>query len=88
MIGNAVLPDWFKVSLKIKSSTLLCSNIIFRDHVLSDWIQVITSSSSTELMYDPVSFLRDPELISFLLDTINWTKDTSLTLEPLFAQGL
>ncbi|XP_019864258.1 PREDICTED: DENN domain-containing protein 5B [Amphimedon queenslandica] len=90
------LPSYLSIVSKInglasigkEEKAMLFFLIGLRDHVLSDWIQIITSSSSTELMYDPVSFLRDPELISFLLDTINWTKDTSLTLEPLFAQGL
>lgn len=59
-----------------------------RDHHLSTWIQMLALSSSTHTLYEPTSFLRDPELLTFLLETMDATKTLTIVLEPLLVQGL
>ena len=39
-------------------------------------------------MYEATSFLKDPELLQFLLDTLAGTSSLSIYIEPLLLQGL
>ena len=58
-----------------------------RDHHLPGWIQLLAHSYVTQTMYEPTSFLRDPELLSFLMDNLKPTLTLSICLEPLLVQG-
>ena len=49
---------------------------------------MLALSSSTHTLYEPTSFLRDPELLTFLLETMDATKTLTIVLEPLLVQGL
>ncbi len=59
-----------------------------RDHYLHSWVSLLSQSPITAYLYEPVSFLRDPELLQNLLDALTLTADLSIRLERLFSQGL
>jgi len=59
-----------------------------RDHHLHDWVLLLAQSPATQTMYEATSFLRDPELMQFLLDTLVGTSSLTVHLEPLLVQGL
>ncbi len=61
----------------------------YRDKQLATWIQLLAASSVIELFYEPTSFLRDPELLAYLLQTVEQTKTLYyIKCEPLLIQGL
>ena len=74
------------------NNTCTCVIIVmsfFRDKHLVMWMQLLASSSAIELLYEPTSFLRDPELLAYLLQTVEQTKTLYYIIcEPLLVQGL
>ena len=42
----------------------------------------------TAPLYDPISFLRDPQLLDFLISTLSSTSSLCIRIEPLLTQGM
>ena len=60
----------------------------YRDHYLAYWIELVSQSPILPGLYEPDSFLRDRELLHFLLGTLSSTHSVPVRLEPLLTQGL
>ncbi|OQV17834.1 DENN domain-containing protein 5A [Hypsibius exemplaris] len=57
-----------------------------RDRTLDKWLELMRSCPIIDMLYERVSFLRDPELFHFLMDILNSLKDFRIVLEPAFAR--
>jgi hypothetical protein len=74
---------------EIRRETLILLMFFFiRDHTLTNWIKLLATSPLTQQAYEPISFMRDPELLSFLIDCLSSTHSLTIILEPLLIQGL
>ena len=59
-----------------------------RDRQLSAFIEELTSCTVTQQMYDEASFLRDPELASFLVQILASLHEYDLVLERSLTRGV
>ena len=59
-----------------------------RDDLLAGWVILVSQSPVIQGLYEPHSFLRDPELLQNLVDALQLTHSVAIRLEPLFIQGL
>ena len=65
-----------------------CVLLPCRDHYLACWIELISQSPILQGLYEPDSFLRDRELLHFLISILSSTHSLPIRLEPLLTQGL
>lgn len=62
--------------------------VLYRDHFLTSWIELIAKCPVSQGLYEPVSFLHDAELFQFILNTLAMINSVVIRLEPLLTQGL
>mgnify|MGYP001793666234 CR=1 FL=1 len=61
---------------------------VFRDHLLHDWLQLISTCPATVNMYDNASFFRDQALMQFLVDVLSALVEFNITLEASLLKGI
>ena len=59
-----------------------------RDHTLQKWLPMIASTIVTAQMYEEKSFLRDRDLISFVIHILDTLNDFDIVLETSLVRGL
>lgn len=73
---------------KIDSYSVYIFNLYFRDHLLHRMLLHIASTSVTSSMYEEQSFLRDPNLVTFLVQILESLSEFTITLESSLTKGI
>lgn len=69
-----------------KFQIFVCVGI--RDHTLQKWLPMIANTTVTAQMYEEKSFLRDKDLISFVIHILDTLNDFDIVLESSLVRGL
>lgn len=69
-----------------KFQTFIC--IGFRDHLLANWFSAMADTSVTQSMYEENSFLRDPQLLTFVIHILGALKNFHIQLESSIIKGV
>ena len=59
-----------------------------RDHLLHDWLEILSLCPATTNMYDPASFFRDTDHTQFLVDILNTLVEFNIVLEASLVKGI
>ena len=60
----------------------------YREKVLHRWVKMISKTPVTISMYEERSFLRDPNLLTFLIQILESLKDFKVVLEASLIKGI
>ena len=63
-------------------------SVCFRDHTLQKWLPMIANTTVTAQMYEEKSFLRDRDLITFIIHILDTLNDFDVVLETSLVRGL
>ncbi|XP_028409168.1 DENN domain-containing protein 5B-like isoform X2 [Dendronephthya gigantea] len=69
-----------------KFQTLICLGA--RDHLLEEWFPLISVCPVTTHMYEQNSFLRDKDMIQFLVDVLRSLVEFNIVLESSLLKGI
>ncbi|XP_064629809.1 DENN domain-containing protein 5B-like isoform X3 [Lineus longissimus] len=69
-----------------KYQVFIC--IAIRDQMLTKWLPAMAETPVTQSMYEEQSFLRDPQLLTFVIHILDSLKEFNITLEASLTKGV
>lgn len=62
--------------------------LYYREHTLQKWLPMIARNIVTAQMYEERSFMRDHDLVTFIVHILDTLNDFDIVLESSLVRGL